>query len=917
MKVGKIVYIIVFCCLCAACATTKNTQANRGFHAMKVRYNIFYNGNNAYYDGLRAIQNAHTDDYTQVIPLYPVSDHAAAESSASQMDMTIEKCRKAIKLHSIKAKPKPNPKKKRDPKYQKWLQQEEFNRAMPNVWVRLGEAEFHKGDFIGSIGTFTYVVRHFDYDPVTVVRCQLMMARAYAEMGWSYEAEDCLNKVSPDVLPRKYAPLYAAATADVLMKADRNKEAIPFIKIALPAEKRKIYRPRVEYVLAQLHEQSGNKKEAVNAYKKVIRMAPPADMDFNARIHKAQLQGKSSVKPLLSMTKQGKYKDRLDQLYGAIGTIYLQAKDTAQALAYYQLAIEKSTQSGMPKAQILVRAGDLYYEGQDYASAQPCYSEAVTILSNDHNDYARVLLRSETLEGLVREYGVITLQDSLQHLSTLSADEQMKVAELQVANLIAAEQKAEEDARLAQREADNMGLNSVNTDRMFGMNNGSGDWYFYNQQLIKTGSQTFRKIWGSRVLEDNWRRASKSATAIISSDLIGDVDTENTDTLAIEGDTISLAQAKPTPVETDPHKPEYYLQQIPSTPEALALSDSLIADAYYNLIFIYKDEVLDTISALVMTDSLASRFPNDPRLVDVYYAWYLTALKNHDIESEMRFRNLIIGRYPESAQAKIVADPAYFDRLRNMAFEQDSLYEATYEAYSRSEFKTVMRNTQYAEENYPLSMLLPRFLFLDAVATARTQNQDAFIAKLKSMVSRYPDHTLSAMAKDFLAMMGQGLESQQGAMTSDLAELRGQTQEEETTDETPKQFTSDTKLPSYVLIATDRTDEETLHTILYEVAVFNFSQFLIRDFDLKPMPVFADGAALRVCGFESLDEAIWYMGLLQNNVDLMYQLRDLNITLIPVTEPNMSLLQQGFTVKEYFDFLQKSKIDLSSEKVKK
>ena len=178
--------LLVVCWCATSCSTQKNTAATRAYHQMKVRYNILYNGNHAYEDGLKAIQTTNVDDYSQVLHLYPVSNHQAAASSASKMDITIEKCRKCIKLHSIKKKPQPDPKKKNDPKYKLWLQSEEFNAEMGNAWIRLGEAEFHKADFLGSIGTFTYVMKHYQNDPDMVARCQLWTARAYGELGWLY-----------------------------------------------------------------------------------------------------------------------------------------------------------------------------------------------------------------------------------------------------------------------------------------------------------------------------------------------------------------------------------------------------------------------------------------------------------------------------------------------------------------------------------------------------------------------------------------------------------------------------------------------------------------------------------------------------------------------------------------------------------
>lgn len=868
----KIVFLLVsglIVLMASGCSTQKNTAANRSFHQTKVKYNIFYNGNIAFQEGQQATIKAHEDDFTTVIPLYPVSDHKAAEASTSQMDKMIEKCRKCIKLHSIKAKPKPDPKKRQDPKYKKWLEQEEFNNQMDKVWIRLGESEFSKGDFLGSIGTFTYIIKHYDYDPDVVAQSQLWMARAYAELGWQYEAEDLINKVNVDALSRKHSSQYASAKADVLLKGKQYHEAIPFIKLALPDQKRNFYKPRFQFVLGQIYQLEGRNKEAVDAYKKCIKMIPPQDMEFQAQINKAILQGKSSIRTLQKMAKLSKYKDQLDNIYGAIGDIYLANGDTAKAVESYQTGIDKATQTGSAKAAILIKAGDIYYMQRNYEKAQPCYQEAMSIISAEHEDYARLRKLSSTLDALIAEYNVVVLQDSLQALAKLSPEEQRKVAEKIVADLIEAEKKAEEEALIAQREAENSGLQSVDTRNMLGGPGGAAaDWYFYNEQLIRSGKQQFTKKWGNRPLEDNWRRISKAVMASFMSDTNEDDLTHSND--SISTDSIGQNGSK---IETDNHKPEFYLQQIPKTEEDFAISDSLIANALFNLIFIYQDEIGDQELADETFAEFQRRFPNDPRIAEI----------NNQ-------------RNP---------DPEYIAKLRRMLAEQDSIYELTYNAYKKSEFATVKTNKVYAEETFPMSPLMPRFLFLNAVAVARTDGQDAFVVALRDMVTRYPENELSAMAKDMLAMMGQGMESQTGELKSDLEQMRAESEEETApTDETVA-FSTNRNTQSLILLALPEADETKLNKLLYEVALFNFSQFLIRDFDLQKMPVWADGCALRISGFESLDETTWYLSLVAKNEELSRFIGKEHITSLCITEENYQLIPSKLSLEDYNIFINK------------
>ena len=912
MSINKIGVAALAVLIATGCSTQKNTGASRAWHQTKVIHNVQFNGQQAFKEGMDAINQAHADNFATTLPLYPVSDHQAAEASASNMDQAIEKCRKAIKLHSIKARPKVNPKKRNNAKYQNWLKNNEFNNQMWRAWMMLGQSEFHKGDFLGSVGTFRYVEKLYENDPNMVALCNLWVARAYGEMGWIYEAEDVLSKVKIDDLKRKNQSYYSAVSADILMKGQHNKEAIPFVKVAKQDEKRKEYLPRFEYVLGQLYQQTGQINEARGAYKKTYRLHPKdVKMEFNARIHYAELQGDTlkTVKKLRRMAKLYKYRDNLDQLYGTIGNIYLTNGDTVQALDYYEQAIAASTQHADEQAQVQIVAGDLYYDRHDYAAASPCYKGAAQIITTSHPDYQRVTHRSEVLDEVVVETQTVQLQDSLQHLGTLTEEEQRKVVDKIIADLIEKEkqdsiQQAEQD-RENELNALGGGLQSVNTSMMIGNRMGeAANWYFYNPQLMRSGKQEFIRKWGNRALEDNWRRLSKATvmSTIEPENYEGD-DTLPTDSLALTADSLGQTATPPAPLSTDIHSPEYYLQQIPKTPEDYAASDTLIADALYNLIFLYRDKVNDLPMSNKTWEDFQKRFPNEGRTLDIYYDRYLNALRTNDTDEAELCKTAILTRYPQSSQAKIVSDPNYFTSLRKMAQEEDSMYAATYDAYKHSRYNEVKANTTYVEQNYPLTRLMPRFLFLNAISVAKTEGQKPFTASLQDMVDRYPDNELSAMAKDMLAMMGQGMESKKGGTTSTLTEQR-ETQVEEP-EEAPMlatDFNKERNEQSLVYIAV-ANDEELLNQVLYEVALYNFTQFLVKDFDLKKVPIFTGSqSALEISGFETLDEAEWYVGLLQDNTDLQLLFKQINAQVIPITETNFKMINHPFSVDEYMRF---------------
>ena len=850
------------------CSTTKNTGATRAYHGMRVVHNVYFNGRIAYDDGLQAINKSNKDDYSDVIPLYPISNSGSQQAATSEMEKCIEKCRKCIKLHSIHAKPAVDYKRSSDPEYKNWLKSKEFNPQMYRAWLMLAQAEFHKGDFLGSIGTFNYVSRLYENDPDIVAQCQLWVARAYAEMGWIYDAEDMLKKVKPDHLKYSHQPFYSAVSADIHIKAKRYKEAIPFIKVAERGEKRSVYKPRFEYVLGQLYQLTGQRQAAKAAYKRTINMQPEHEMNFQAHLRYYELQGDTlrTMKRLRSMVKKEKNKDKQDVIYGTMGNIYLANKDTAQALRCYEAGIANSKTNGTDKALILVKAGDLYYEQMAYEQAAPCYDEAIQLIGHQHEAYERISKRRDVLTDLVGYVQTIRLQDSLQHLASLSEAEQRKVVEQLIVDLKAQEEadsiRRAEEAREEELNQDPL---SVNTDRLIGGQK-DNSWYFYNTDLLQKGKRLFRQQWGNRALEDNWRRQSKSVTP--NSQEIATDETEAVSTDSLSGDPTAAAAVY------DKYQPEYYLQQIPHTEEDIAASNEQIAEALYGLTGLYRDRLEDLQLSRETMEDYERRFPKDEEVIELLYRQYLTALKLDDENEAERCKQLLISRYPQSEQTRIVSNPAYLESLRQMAKEQDSVYVETYEAYRAGMYDIVKTNKEYAETHFPQSYLMPRFMFLNAVGVARTEGQEKFVTSLQEMVSKYPEHELSAMAKSMLAMMGEGQTAQQGGSPTSLEEARKEEQEQTQAEETAT-AAAEKENTIAIIIA---QDDKQLNSLLYEIAVYNFSQFLIRDFDLQAIANYAVGkSAVIISGFEKEEDLLWYLNKLQANEYMAQLLQSLSV----------------------------------------
>lgn len=894
---AKFQHIILFSALlllASACSLKKNTPATRAYQALNTRYNVHFNGLVSYNEGLQSINTAHREDYSSVIPMYPISRHENANAAKSAMDRTIEKCRKAIKLHSIKQKPERDDKKWSDPQYQLWYKQEEFNPALKDAWLLLAQAEFHKGDFIGSVGTFTYIARHYSTDKDMVARCQLWTARAYGEMGWIYEAEQLLSKLKQDDLNATHIGLFASVNADLLVKKHQYKEAIPFLELALKKENNKYQKQRFQFLLAQLYKITGNNEQAFQAFSNVLKLNPPFEMDFNARIYRAELDNEhvnSVRKELNKMLKNQNNKDYLDQIYYTIGKTYLQTKDTTKAIEYFIESKQKSTRNGFDKAVTLITLGDLYYNKQNYIMAQPCYDEASKIITVDNENYNRVSKLAETLGELVTQHDIVVLQDSLQHLSTLPEDKR-----LEIVNKIIDKLKADEKASIeAEQTKSTRGFDpedELNNMPVIGQSAGMGNWYFYNAAILKTGQSDFVKRWGKRKLEDNWRRSNKSS-ALFAEETVQN----NTDaTSAAPKDS-----TKQSNVVSDNKNPEFYLQQIPVTPAQIEKSNSEIATALFNMGMIYKDKVEDFTKAIDTFDEFNRRFPLDERRVETYFQSYMLESKQGNLPKADYYKNLLITNFPKSKYVEVISMPDYFDRMNRMYHEQDSIYNNTYTAYNNSDFKSVKQNVEYIKKNYPLSTLMPKFMFLNALSIGKTEKPETFELALNEVVEKFPDSDVSAMSKDILSLMKQGLEAKTGKSHGTLLARRENDVKEEYAATTEKQFSIDKSNKHRLLIVT-KADIKSMNKLLYNIAAYNFSSFIVKDFDLATGKLDSINNALSVINFDSYDEVQWYINSMAKNPSLMSLIEELNTKEIIISEENYGILRSVSGLSQYLSF---------------
>jgi hypothetical protein len=424
---------------------------------------------------------------------------------------------------------------------------------------------------------------------------------------------------------------------------------------------------------------------------------------------------------------------------------------------------------------------------------------------------------------------------------------------------------------------------------------GTKDWYFYNDQLKTQGAQQFKQKWGKRVLEDNWRRANKVSTAPMMEDESNLSDESDGSDMSDESDQSDLG----VPAH---HKPEYYLSQIPKDSADIVASNVAIADALYAMAGIYDEKLNDYPMSLETYQEFQRRFAEDARELEVYYSSYRVCGKLDDKEGQETYRQKIVTEYPESKYAAVLSQPDYLERTKEMLALQDSLYADTYAAYSKGEFNRVFANYDTMAKNYSMSSLMPKFAFLNALSIGKTQEEELFYQALTELVEKYPQADVTPMSKDILALMSQGREAQQGTTHGSILEKREELAQEEMVDEElrDKTFSAEKKATHYLLLI-PRNELVNLNSLLYDLAAFNFTKFMIKDYDLAKRS--AGGLTYISITTESYEETEWYERTMLAEPTLQGKITLDQVERVIISEENLKLIEQGKSWEEYKEFI--------------
>ncbi|SDH77279.1 Tetratricopeptide repeat-containing protein [Mucilaginibacter gossypii] len=688
---------------------------------LTAHYNILFNANEI----LRLKQESYAasfpDAYSELLNVYP---DTTAQTGTPDKDLE-EAIVKANKIISIK----------------------EQSHYLGDAYLVLGKSRYLEANYFDAVEYCNYVTRSFGKQANLKQEALVWKARGLMYLNQLPLAKLVIDSAIQDINPKKNitADVYATKLQyDILTQ--NYAEAQEMAKLAIKYSYISNLKLRWIFILGQLQEVNLKPADAYESYTRIVKSNASFEMAFNANLNRIRIRDNqngvkaSKIDLLRALLKNEDNADFYDQIYYQIGEQQFKAGEIDNALKSYKQSVRVSTKNQNQKGLSYLRIADINFKNKaDYANARLYYDSTLNNLSTNYPGYQLIRKKADNLQILTRLLETISREDTLQMLAAL--DE--KARDAHIDEMVARKTRQQQQAALETTGAAanvNNGTMSNTLDRnnnSSSSNKNSGStFYFYNNSAISQGYNDFKRLWGNRKLDDNWRRSRRSNTGIPTANT-GIGSQVNDPDAPVGSAAYNTANVSAGTFRQD------LVKNLPLTPALLQQSNFRVYNAYFEMANFYRDVLEDKKEAIATYETLLARFPQSNDKPSVYYNLYrlyadIDAAKSND------YKNRLLKEYPESVFAKVILDPDYARKLADVDAVFNGFYNEVYDQYAQKQYAKVIEKANDLLNKYPDNRYAAQLYYLKAIAAGHMEKLPPFQADLQLIAAKYPQDKLIA-----------------------------------------------------------------------------------------------------------------------------------------------------------------------------
>ena len=739
MKIGviNIIYLAFFVgtiFLVNGCSQEKNTLLSKGWHNLNARDNAIFLARERTKELEADIDSKTQSDYNKVLFPVTIIDTNQTKGYKDKTDDIVKKASRSITYHKN-------------------------SHYVDDGYILVGKARILRGEWKLAAETFRFVNTQGETDErhesLTQLMRLFMLKKDFRSAGY---VMDYLDK--QPIATKKNIRDFSLTKAQFNRYREDYPSMIKNIEKAIPlVTGKKEKKARLYFILGQIYQLQGIDSMAYLNYKLAIKNNPSYELSFYAKLYLAQVTSLSNLsdkkkteryfKKLLKDKKNLEYRDKI---YYEMALFEYKQKKYPNAINYLEKSVYENKGNKYQKGASYLKLGEIYYADiKNYEVSKLYYDSTVAIWDPSDKQYREISERQKVLEEFVKNLLVVRREDSLQRLAKMDTATLSKFIDKVI--------QGEEDARVkkekqAQAAAKKKAEQTSTGPQIIDNNTNPADistFYFYNATAISRGSTDFVTKWGTRKLEDNWRRSVKEAPANNSDNTTAVKDT-STNTTA-NADTAS--KAKKPKVDKS-----IYYKDIPVTAEQLEASNKKIQEALFNVGRIYNLKLNEPEDAIKTFEELLKRFPNYENTAEVLYFLHLINKDQKHMDRAEYYKQKLIKEYPKSIYAKMLQNPNYLKESKEENKLVASLYKQAYNLYDRNDYIAADSMLVNIMRVHPDNDMMDRINLLRIIITGRTKNALVYESQLKDFINNkeYENSPLLPKAKELLATSDQYLQ---------------------------------------------------------------------------------------------------------------------------------------------------------------
>ncbi len=715
--------------LIASCSTKKNTFLGRNFHSLTTKYNILYNGNIALEKGIKELQEQYQDNFWEILPVEPLhidedpeikipKDSDDKNQSKSNFEIAEEKAVKAIQKHGM------------------FIDGVEYNKQIDAAYLLLGKARYYSQRFVPALEAFDFLLKTFQNDNLSN---DLRIWKAKTQVRLQSEErgiKTLRNLIHNNDIKDKTKEDAHTALAMAYLAIDSTRLAIQQLEHATQTAFDKSQHARNLFILGQLYRKEGSLDTSSMRFQDVI--------DFKKAPEKYKMQAYfEKVKNITDSTDYTALKQQLEDMIKVyenkkyLGELYyylakINFKDHADSIALRQLT--KSTHaplvSPFQMGLSYELAGNYYFDRSQYVKSGAYYDSTLATATELNTKRIRKLRRKrKSMDELIQYETLLQKNDSILKLVAMPEEARRAFFQAYIDKL---KKKAEIEAiqkENAERMQNSGGVNGLESGPA-GANTGA--WYFYNTQTVAFGKSSFKRIWGNRKLQDNWRWSSEN-----NEETTDEQPTKTDPNSSLKG----MAEAKMLDIDT-------YLNAIPKDPEVIQKLRDENSEALYQLGLIYKEKFKENELAIARLERFLSEKPLEKHILPAKYHLYQIYKKTANPKAEA-LKKQIIAAYPDSRFTKMLESPEKTASDQNEDAPERQ-YEKVYCDYEYEKYASVKEQCEQAIKRLDDHPIKAKYELLKSYAIYHLEGKKTFMENLKYVVENFPKTDEAIHAQDML-----------------------------------------------------------------------------------------------------------------------------------------------------------------------